>query len=71
MVPEQRLEVNESFHNKDTMPHTTDNSTADDAQDTSVCTDISVNVEPLCNTLSAVSPDTSTAGHDKSVIYRY
>ena len=68
VVPEQRSEViNESFHNKDTMPHTTDNSTADDTQDTSVCVDISVDVEPQCNTLSAVSPDTSTAGHDKSV----
>ena len=68
VVPEQRSEVtNESFHIKDTMPRTTDNATADNTQDTSVCVDISVDVEPQCNTVSAVSPDTSTAGHDKSV----
>ena len=68
VVPEQRSEVtNESFHIKDTMPRTTDNATADNTQDTSVCVNISVDVEPQCNTVSAVSPDTSTAGHDKSV----
>ena len=68
VVPEQWSEVtNESFHIKDTIPHTTDNATANDTQDTSVCVDISVDVEPQCNTVSAVSPDTSTAGHDKSV----
>ena len=68
MVPEQRSKVtNELFHIKDMMPHTTDNATADNTQDTSVCVDISVDVEPQCNTVSAVSPDISTPGHDKSV----
>ena len=68
VVPEQQSEVtNESFHIEDTMPCTTDNVTADNTQDTSVCVDISVDVEPQCNTVSAVLPDTSTAEHDKSV----
>ena len=69
VVPEQQSEAtNQSFHmNEDTMSLTTDYATADNTQDTLVCADISVDVEPQCNTTSTGTPDISTAGHDKSV----
>ena len=70
VVTEQQSEAtNESFHiNEDTLPLTTDSVTANDTQDTSVCVDISVDVEPQCNTTSDITPNTSTAGYDKSIV---